>query len=463
MFIIPEKIKYPPKELISPSRVEKKDFEYIILWMLDNNEDCNWSTFLEKPLEISLATLSKYINLLKRKGFVSRVSKGVYKITLKGKQRFFDLKYKDSYVKELKFPPDLIYNKHNYSHIILWVLYNNDSCKWSDFIDKPLSINSHSLSKHINRLIKDEFVEINESQYKLTELGEREYTKILKIYNLDYQSILEEELRRLEQIREELEQFFQKWNINNENIKIIFIDLLNYLDYTKIKGTISSQDDFNKTLLFLSSNHLSRYPSYVTAEDFSKTYEISQTALEFFLQKFLEAKDFPIHLFEFSVDNRQKYYFRAGEKIEKTIELIIDENIKNYSFLNLTELKVSSEERKDHSKIMFRNIVNDVSATLVNNEQKLQLMDFLLTYIEFLFENLKRNLPKDVDAKFRTLIFQDILNLEESEIAEIKREMYQITPILMNFPKYKILDELKRRFKDSNFDEYPEVKSNKGD
>ena len=58
-------MNYPPYEIINPSGIEKKDFEYIILWMLNNNEECNWSAFLEKPLEISLATLSKYMNIHK--------------------------------------------------------------------------------------------------------------------------------------------------------------------------------------------------------------------------------------------------------------------------------------------------------------------------------------------------------------------------------------------------------------
>jgi len=449
---IPNKIKFPPKELVSPYGAEKKDFEYIILWMLDNNEECNWSTFLEKPLEFSLATLSKYMNLLKRKGFIRKVSKGVYKITLKGKKRFFDLKYKDSYGTELKYPPDLIYNKHNYSHIILWMLYNNHSCKWNDFIEKPLSINSHSLSKNINRLIKEEFVEINESQYKLTELGEREYSKILKIYNLDYQSILEEEIRKVEEIKEDLEDFFNKWNISDKQIRIIFLDLLNRLDYAKVKETISSEDDFHKTLLFLSLNNLTRYPDYISADNFSKTYEISQTALEFFLQKFIETNEFMIKLFVFSIDNQQKYYFRVGEKIEKTIKLIIEENIKNYSFLNLMGIKASSEERKQHSINIYKNMINDISTTIFNNALKLQLIDFLSNYILFLFENLKRNIPKNINDKFKILIFQDILNLNENEIVKIRRELYQLTPILRNFPKYKIFEELKKTIEDSNFD-----------
>jgi len=449
---IPEKIKYPPKELIAPSAAEKKDFEYIILWMLDNNENCNWSTFLENPLEISLATLSKYINLLKRKGFISKVSKGIYKITSKGKKRVFDLKYKDSYGKELKYPPDLIYNKHNYSHIILWMIYNNESCKWNDFIEKPLSINSHSLSKHINRLIKDEFVEINESQYNLTELGEREYSKILQIYSLDYQSILEEDMKKVEQIREELEVFFNKWKVKDVQIKIIFLDLLNQLDYTKIKETISSKTDFHKLLLLLSINNLARYPAFVTIEDFSTIYDMSQTALEFFIQKILEPNLFSIKFFEFAIDNQQKYYLRTGEKIEKTIRLIIEENIKNYSFINLMESEISSEERKNHSIIMFKNIINELSHTLFKNMLKIQLLDFLIIYIESLFEHLKREIPKNIADKFIILVFQDIVNLDEPNIGKIKKELYQLTPVLRNFPRYKILEELRKKIEDSNFE-----------
>jgi hypothetical protein len=47
--------------------MEKKNFEHIILWMLYNNEVCEWANFTEDPLELRLSTLSKYIiKLLQR-------------------------------------------------------------------------------------------------------------------------------------------------------------------------------------------------------------------------------------------------------------------------------------------------------------------------------------------------------------------------------------------------------------
>jgi hypothetical protein len=332
------------------------------------------------------------------------------------------------------------------------MLYNNDSCKWSDFLEKPLSINSHSLSKNLNQLIKDGFVEINESNYTLSKLGQKEYSKILKIYNLDYQSILEEELRKVERDRVDLEDFFKKWNIDDDEIKIIFLDFFNNLEYAKIKETIASESDFHKLLLFFSFNNLARYPEYITPQKFSKNYEISQTALDFFLQQFLKGNNFPVQIFKFNVDREQTYYFRVGERIEKMIRLIIDENIKKYSFLNLLELNTSSEERKEHSVNMFKNIITDVSTNLFNKSLKSQLITFLPTYFEFLNENLKRQIPENLDDKLKIIAFQDIVNLSKQEVENLKKELYQLTPLLREFPKYKVLEEIKKKFEDSNFE-----------
>ncbi|MFX1501870.1 MAG: hypothetical protein ACFFDH_12975, partial [Promethearchaeota archaeon] len=115
MKICAKRLNYPPDEIITPLGIEKKDFEYIILWMLNNNEECGWSDFLDEPIEFSLATLSKYMNLLITNGLVEKKEKGIYKITAEGRKRYFDLRFKDSFDKKLRYPPELILNKRNYS------------------------------------------------------------------------------------------------------------------------------------------------------------------------------------------------------------------------------------------------------------------------------------------------------------------------------------------------------------
>jgi Mn-dependent DtxR family transcriptional regulator len=414
--------------------------------MLNNNEECNWSVFLEKPLEISLATLSKYMNILKKKGFIEKMSKGIYKITLKGKRRFFDLRYKDSFSKDLKYPPDLIYKKRNYKHIILWMLYNNESCKWADFMEKPLSINSHSLSKNINHLIKEELIKVEQSDYQITQLGENEYLKIIKIYNLDYQSILEEELKKVERIKGNLEKFFNKWNVQNDEVKILFLDLLNKLDYIKVKEIISSEEEYHKILLYLALNNLIRYPEYISIEEFSENYQIDLTTLNFFLQKIIEEDLFDYKIFNLEIDKLQKYYFKADEKIDKMIQLIIDDDIKKYSFLNLMELTKSIEKSQIESIQIFKKIINDISENLFNKNLKEYLITFLHQYISYLYDILKRTIPSNLDEKFKMLVFENIANLKEYDLAEVREELYQLMPILSDFPKYKILEEMRKKY-----------------
>ena len=52
---MPSPINFPPEEVIKPI-FGKKDFELIILWMLNNNEVCTWANLkkLVKPSTLSI-------------------------------------------------------------------------------------------------------------------------------------------------------------------------------------------------------------------------------------------------------------------------------------------------------------------------------------------------------------------------------------------------------------------------
>ena len=55
--------EYPPDEILNPTDISGKKFEYIILWMLSKNETCQWSNFLSDPLNIQQSTLSNHFVL----------------------------------------------------------------------------------------------------------------------------------------------------------------------------------------------------------------------------------------------------------------------------------------------------------------------------------------------------------------------------------------------------------------
>jgi len=438
-------MNYPPQEIINPSGIEKKDFEYIILWMLNNNEECNWSVFLEKPLEISLATLSKYMNIIITNGYAEKKSKGVYRVTSEGRKRYFDLRFKDSFERKLRYPPEIILNKRNYNHTILWMLFNNEYCKWSDFLEKPLSINHHSLSKNLNLLIKKGFVESVNMEYRITKSGELKYSKMLKAYHLDYQTILEEDVERIEDIKKKVKSFFEKCEIDDE-IKIIFLDLVNHLDYTKIENLLPSEEDFYKILLFFSLNHPNKYPEYILPEDFSQKYDIKLGTLNYFIQNIVEEDLYPIKFFKIAVDG-SGYYFREEEKFEKMLYLIIDENIEKFSYLNKLESDIPDEQKKIQTINLFENILCDIGNKLFDIKIKSSILGFLQEYIRFLYSKFQKSAHlDDFSDKFKGLALKNLVDLDLDDFQKFTLTKRPITPILKDFPKYAILNELKKKY-----------------
>ena len=90
-------INYPPKEILEPpSKISKPNFELIILWMLNNNESCSGSNFLEiKNLEsdtvFSKSTLYNYLKNLIEDGYINKSAYNKYQITSNGRDRFYEL------------------------------------------------------------------------------------------------------------------------------------------------------------------------------------------------------------------------------------------------------------------------------------------------------------------------------------------------------------------------------------
>ncbi|MFX1438227.1 MAG: hypothetical protein ACFFAA_13715, partial [Promethearchaeota archaeon] len=153
------KLNYPSEEILKPSKLQRKDYDHIILWMLANNESCEWSNFEQKPIEIPISTLSRHFTKLIVKGYIEKYSRGQYRITPNGKKRFLELSKENKKKRILSYPPEVILKRGwNYSHWILWMVYNNGFCKRSDFLEEPLSINQSSLSKSLNSLIQKGFL-----------------------------------------------------------------------------------------------------------------------------------------------------------------------------------------------------------------------------------------------------------------------------------------------------------------
>jgi len=403
--------KYPPEGIITPF----KDIEYIILWMLNNNNQCTWSDFKSDPIKIGQSSLSKYLNLLKANRFIEKERRGEYKITLEGRKYYAELQAKKALEKTLNYPPRTLTDKRNYDDWILWMLYNNHHCKWSDFLEEPLKINQSSLSKNLNLLLEKDFIENNNHEYQITNSGELEYFNMLKRYDLDRQSILDEESKRVEVITDKVGNFFDTYEIEDDDVKYRFLNMVLRLDYTKFEATLSDELDFNKILLYLSINHPNNYPNYITAKDFAFEFNIKLTTLNFFIEKIVEDKLYAIKFFKLNVSDKYTYYIQAEERLEKMLNVIIEDYIRKFTYLSKFQKASGVQYHMPDINELLEDITSEMCNNLFHDDLKPALKKFIPEYIEHLaykFES-EKSLINHTD-KIKGIAFQNVFEVIQS-------------------------------------------------
>ncbi len=404
------KLNYPSDEILNPSKLQRKNYDHIILWMLANNESCEWSNFEQDPIEIPISTLSRHFTKLIFKGFIEKFARGQYRITPKGKKKFNELSQIGKKERKLSYPPEIILKSgRNYSHWILWMVYNNGFCKRSDFLEEPFSINQSSLSKSLSSLIQKGFIIKENKRYIVTQSGKSEYSRILNHYDLDRQTILEEESKRIDEITTKTSQFFEKFNITDDYVKFRFLNNVLKLDYSEVKNVLKDEEDFHKILLFISINHPNFYPDYLSFEEFSRFYQIKKKILDFWVNEIVESNLYDLKFFKLDVSLDKYYYFHSDEKLEKILRSIVEEHVSKNKYL---EKFGSSESLKS----MIEDILEEICSNLFNKDFKESLREFLPSYFKHLAYKveIKKELKETYD-KLEGIIWQSMTEMMQSQ------------------------------------------------
>ena len=419
---MPTPISFPPEEVIRPI-FGRTDFELIILWMLYNNEVCTWSNLKElvKP-----STLSIYLKNLQKTELIVKKKFNQYSITSKGKDRFYELSQAKKTKRKLNFPPDVILWKRNYDHWILWMVYNNNFCKWADFLNEPLSINNSSLSKNMNLLIEDGFVKKKNKEYRISQLGKLEYSNMLREYDLDRQSILEEESKHIKEITKKTLKFFKKFRITEEGIRFRFLNNLLRLPYEKVKSNLDSEEDFHKILLYLSMNHPTQYPNSISTEKFALKHGIELVTLEYYLLQIVEKNIYPTKFFKLKANSAEIYYLQTNEKLEQILNAIVEEHITKFTYLNKLY-----EEEKDMSystnlESTINAILKEICGNLFKEGLREALMRFLPDYINYLAYKVEKEKKLfDVYDKLKGLIWHEVQTYSSEKKIAHKYDNYE--------------------------------------
>jgi tetratricopeptide (TPR) repeat protein len=302
---------------------------------------------------------------------------------------------------------------------------NNSLCKWSDFSGPPLSINQSSLSKNLNSLLDKEFVKKEEKEYKITRLGKTEYSNMLKLYDLDRQSILEEESKRIKEIKKSTASFFEEHYINDIDIKLRFLNNKLKLPYEKLSSTLENEQDYNKVLLFLAINHPDRFPNYMTPEEFSEKYDINLIKLNFVVLRIVDENIFPVKFFKLDLGDGNTYYFQVNEKLERILNVIVEDHVTKFTYLNNLE-----EERAEGSSLLTMSnivdpILDEIIDSLFDSGLRSALSTFLPNYINYLAYKIEKERKLlDTFDKLEGLIWKEITAFNFTEV----RDQFYIDP-----------------------------------
>ncbi|GAH40203.1 unnamed protein product, partial [marine sediment metagenome] len=334
--------------------------------------------------------------------------------------------------------------KENYDHIILWMTYNNNYLKWSDFLnDKaPIFINQSALSKNMNILLKKDLVKKDDKkEYRITRTGKAEYAKILRFYDLDRQSILNEESKRIEEITKRTIRFFERYNIEEDDIKFRFLNNVLTLPFEKLKGSLDSEEDFNEILLFLSVNHPNQYPEYISPEAFSMKYGIDKLDLEFNIRKIIEKNVYSTKFFKLEVDDDKVYYFQANEKIEKVLSAITEDHITKFTYLNKLYEKTPNGTPQLTLESTIDAILLEICDHLFDARLKESLGIFLPDYIKYLAYKMETQKKlEEITDKLEGTIWRDFQYYsaanEPPKTYDENQENYYISPQI-----FEILDD----------------------
>lgn len=443
-------INHPPEEIYKNRKFGKKDSEHIILWMLANNDHCQWSNFRQEPLSFTESTLSKYLNLLLSKKFIVRFVRGRYKITKEGLKRFNEISIAHGEKKRLNYPPEVITRRRNYEDWILWMVYNNSICKWSNFLEPPLAINQSSLSKKINLLLSKELVVRENKEYSITNAGKIEYSKMLKNYDLDRQSILDEESKRIDEITRKTIKFFDDYNVEDENIQFRYLETILELDYDRVKSMLTNETDFEKIMLYLSINHPDQFPDYISLKEFANKYGIKQSKLEYYVDEIVENHIYPIKFFTLKPSTDIFYYFKEYGKVESMLRTITENHITKFTYLN----RLFS---RSYDAFTIENaVLEDICGNLFKDALGDSLRNFLPIYINYLAYKFEAKVElKETYDKLDAIIWQNMINLFQTRSPEDLEYQfmgqsevnYQVDTVLLELLKPYYIEKLETKNK----------------
>ncbi|MFW9930440.1 MAG: tetratricopeptide repeat protein, partial [Candidatus Thorarchaeota archaeon] len=236
-----------------------------------------------------------------------------------------------------------------------------------------------------------------------------------------------EERKCIDEIAAKTKEFFDSFNIIDEQVKFRFLNNLLHLDYSKVKSILKNEEDYYKILLFISINHPDFYPDYQSLEDFSRYYDIKKRTLDFWVNEIVDSNLYDLQFFKLEPSSNHIYYFHSDEKLEKILRAITEEHITVNKYLE----KFGSSGSLNS---IIDDILEELCNTIFDKHFRESLREFLLGYIKHLAYKIekKKELIESYD-KLEGIIWQDMIDILQSHDPETLESHYD--KIIKNIDK----------------------------
>lgn len=323
----------------------KKENEIRILKKLFIEKDgpCRWSELLNYVNGyMKKSALGSALKQLKEEGYVISEKRGDYRFTEKGEKRLMELenplipitrRTRESKDNSLKILEALKLNKTNKLKLVN--------------LQNLTKLRKSELTKELRTMINKEWINRINFEYGILEKGKSKYEEEMEVmYGRESRLIsqLSEIKENKEKIKKYEELFKEKIDTNTKHRLIL-----------NLMSVKSEMEEFIaiKTLHFISLNHPSKYPNYISLDDFSDKYHINKNRLKLNIEEIVLREKLTDNVnfkcFELKVDEKISYYFFVNH--EQKIRAVVNDWLSKFIIFDI--------EKKTLKKEIVNNICND--------------------------------------------------------------------------------------------------------
>lgn len=351
--------------------------------------------------------------------------------------------------------------------IILYALSSHSPIPRAEFItdDESRRMNKNTFHIHAKELRKKGFIdsyrEGKNSFYKILPSGENEISRRLIKYDLDFDTLVEIEKKKNQNLVNKFSRFFRDNEIEDIEVQLEYLKLASVITHDKL-SEVYSEEEFNKLLLYLTLNHAKFFREYsIQKEDFIKKYnqktdgELSESYISTFIELIVDRKKYGVGFHKLRDEkNDIDLYFAENSEFGEIFKIIVDNKLKDLVLLDsLGIVDLNYSELQNTYNEIIECLIEDFKLFPPSLEDSLyQLID---NYRDSIKQQIIKRVPDDL-VKYTTFSLLPERNIKQESIRlNEKRKIETLSEIrfLIEIDKIHVAKSKLKNLLNNEFDD----------